>query len=212
MQSLVGQKQMEKQIKNILKVIKMNESSISTFMGAAVVIVIALFMLNYFKSLNLSQLSIKPLLESGKNVDLQENINEDKGLPTTYKVQKGDDLWHISEKFYKSGYNYVDIAKENKIANPSIIVVDMELTIPKVEAKLATVPQTENKFESGAKVADKAEYTVVKGDSLWQIAIKTYGDGYAWTKIYEANKKAIGANPNEIEKGMVLALPELTKK
>src|SRR5207248_9194835 len=26
-----------------------------------------------------------------------------------YTVAPGDDLWHIAEKFYKSGYNYVDI-------------------------------------------------------------------------------------------------------
>ena len=34
-------------------------------------------------------------------------------------------------------------------------------------------------------------YTIVKGDSLWKIAQKQYGDGSQWKKIYDANKDAI---------------------
>lgn len=34
-------------------------------------------------------------------------------------------------------------------------------------------------------------YTVVKGDCLWNIAKKYYGDGSQYTKIYEANKDKI---------------------
>lgn len=35
-------------------------------------------------------------------------------------------------------------------------------------------------------------YTVVKGDCLWSIAKKFYGDGSKWKKIYEANPKVCG--------------------
>lgn len=34
-------------------------------------------------------------------------------------------------------------------------------------------------------------YTIVKGDSLWKIAQRQYGNGSQWKKIYDANKDAI---------------------
>ncbi len=50
-------------------------------------------------------------------------------------------------------------------------------------------------------------YTVVKGDTLWAIAKRFYGDGSKWPTIYEANKEVIGANPNLILPGQVLVIP-----
>lgn len=52
-------------------------------------------------------------------------------------------------------------------------------------------------------------HTVVRGDCLWNLAKKYYGDGSKYTKIYEANKKIIGGNPNLIYVGQVLTIPEL---
>jgi hypothetical protein len=54
-------------------------------------------------------------------------------------------------------------------------------------------------------------YTVVEGDTLWEIAEATYGSGFEWTKILEANKDIIGFLPNGsqalIMPGQVLVLP-----
>jgi nucleoid-associated protein YgaU len=44
----------------------------------------------------------------------------------------------------------------------------------------------------------------VKGDSLWKIAVRAYGDGYKWVSIAKANKLV---NPNLIHSGNVLTLP-----
>lgn len=49
-------------------------------------------------------------------------------------------------------------------------------------------------------------YTVVSGDSLWNIAKKYYGDGSKYTAIYETNKDKI-ANPSLIYAGQVLTIP-----
>lgn len=49
-------------------------------------------------------------------------------------------------------------------------------------------------------------YTVKKGDCLWAIAKQFYGDGSAYTRIYDANTKQI-ANPNLIYVGQVLVIP-----
>ena len=99
---------------------------------------------------------------------------------------------------------WVDIATENKIANASIIEVDQELVIPNLEEQ---VTQTEEMpTESDAQIAstESQQYTVEKGDSLWKIAVKVYGDGYKWVEIAKENKII---TPNIIYSGNILVLP-----
>ena len=50
-------------------------------------------------------------------------------------------------------------------------------------------------------------YTVVKGDCLWNIAKRFYGNGSRYPVIYEANRGTIGSNPNLIYPGQVLTIP-----
>lgn len=50
-------------------------------------------------------------------------------------------------------------------------------------------------------------YIVKKGDCLYNLAKKFYGDGSKSSKIYNANKKVIGGNPNKIYPGQVLKIP-----
>ena len=50
-------------------------------------------------------------------------------------------------------------------------------------------------------------YTVVKGDCLWNIAKKFYGNGSKYTVIYNANRSVVGGNPNLIYPGQVLTIP-----
>ncbi|MCS7227818.1 MAG: LysM peptidoglycan-binding domain-containing protein, partial [Endomicrobia bacterium] len=54
------------------------------------------------------------------------------------------------------------------------------------------------------------EYTVVKGDCLWKIAKKYYGDPFLWRQIYEFNSEKI-KNPDLIYPGQVFVLPELSE-
>ncbi|OKO91418.1 Phage-like element PBSX protein xkdP [Geobacillus proteiniphilus] len=42
---------------------------------------------------------------------------------------------------------------------------------------------------------------------MWAIAKRIYDDGSKWKKIYEANKKVIGKNPNTIFPGQKLVIP-----
>lgn len=52
-----------------------------------------------------------------------------------------------------------------------------------------------------------ATYTVKKGDTLWGIAKKYYGNGAKYTKIYDANRDQI-KNPNLIYPGQVFTIPQ----
>lgn len=184
---------MEEKLKKLLKAVKLNETTISTVMGGVVVLIVAILMFNYFKSIN--QQKGGEITESAKIIQVTEGEKPDY-LPTTYKVEKGDNLWTISEKFYKSGYNFTDIAKANNLKNPGYIEVDQQLNIPQVAVKKITV-----------MTIDTDKYVTVAGDHLWGIAVRAYGDGYAWTKIYEANKAMIGLNPGLLLKGVTLSLP-----
>jgi len=49
-------------------------------------------------------------------------------------------------------------------------------------------------------------YTVKKGDTLWAIAKKYYGNGSQYPQIFNANKDKI-SNPNLIYPGQVLTIP-----
>ena len=60
---------------------------------------------------------------------------EEVKLPATHKVAPGENLWKIAEHYYGSGYNWVDVAKENKLGNPNFLAVDQELAIPDVPVR-----------------------------------------------------------------------------
>lgn len=126
-------------------------------------------------------------------------------LPATYKVEKGDHLWKIATKLYGSGYNWVDIAKENNLTNASRISEGQELKLPKTAVKtLEPAKETVKVAEVSAPAKIEGDsYTVVKGDNLWIISVKAYGDGYKWTEIAKANEIK---HPNYIEVGQVIKL------
>ena len=50
-------------------------------------------------------------------------------------------------------------------------------------------------------------YTVEPGDTLAIIAQKQYGDPTLWRRIYDANRAAIGDNPDAIKVGTQLRIP-----
>lgn len=64
-------------------------------------------------------------------------------------------------------------------------------------------------MSSGAAVAQEScdTYSVIPGDTLRLIAERYYGSRDQSPIIYNANIDVIGANPNEIEIGMELAIP-----
>ena len=48
--------------------------------------------------------------------------------------------------------------------------------------------------------------TVVRGDSLWRISSKTYGSGFRYTEIHQANRDQI-RDPDLIYPGQIFVLP-----
>lgn len=60
----------------------------------------------------------------------------------------------------------------------------------------------------GPEQPEKPEtYTVVGGDTLWEIARRIYGDGSRWPEIYAVNEDVVGPDPNLIVPGQVFRIP-----
>ncbi|MDL1895822.1 LysM peptidoglycan-binding domain-containing protein [Anaerolineae bacterium CFX7] len=56
--------------------------------------------------------------------------------------------------------------------------------------------------------AQVKKHIVQKGESLSLIAKHYYGDIHKWKQLYEANKAVIGDNPDLIQIGQELVIPD----
>jgi nucleoid-associated protein YgaU len=174
-------------------------------LGAIVLSVAAFLVFSYFRNLKVGQ-----TINNGANNNTAQEI---------YTVSKGDSLWTISEKYYGTGFEWHKIADANAISNSDQIEEGMELSIP-------TNPTVDQETEPEVKVSEdisvgeaekqttpsinstateNSSYTVTHGDSLWSIAVKSYGDGYKWVEIAKANNLS---HPNTIHPGNKLVLPK----
>lgn len=84
---------------------------------------------------------------------------------------------------------------KTKICDVDFATTKPKLTVVQSRASGPNEPQT------------PVTYTVVKGDSLWAIAVKFYGNGAKYTAIAEANKDKI-KQANLIYPGQKLVIPD----
>lgn len=82
-----------------------------------------------------------------------------------------------------------------------------KINIQTTKKAVATEPKRETTKSPEPKQQNKT-YTVVRGDCLWNIAKKFYGDGRKYTVIYNANKDQI-KRPNLIYPGQTFTIPVL---
>ncbi len=82
-------------------------------------------------------------------------------------------------------------------------------TVKVKKKKKKAVAKKTRETDNSPAPASAQSYTVVKGDWLWKIAKRFYGDGSLYTVIYNANRETIGGNPNLIFPGQVLTIPAI---
>ena len=182
-----------------LEQIKWPESYVSLVMGAVVVIIIAILIASFIKGKKVGEIS------SDKTENNPQKAQElkDVTLSRKYEVATGDTLWSISEKYYKSGFNWTDIAKANKIENPDLIEKGTKIILPDIKENISSVNSALPEVTPTNAIPENS-YTVQKGDDLWNIAVRAYGDGYKWVEIANANNLS---EPGLIFSGNTLKLP-----
>ncbi|OGY24429.1 MAG: hypothetical protein A2Y57_03510 [Candidatus Woykebacteria bacterium RBG_13_40_7b] len=179
---------------NLGEEIKKRQTTIISAVLALVIVIVGVLIFIYAPKLTTKTTQ----KEEQKKEESKQNQKQEVGsaqstvsLPTTYQVEAGDSLSKIAQKFYGDYTKWTEIAKENNLANPSVIHKGNVLKIPKVEVTTKT-------------------YTVKKGDTLWGISNLYYGSGFDWYKIRDANKDKVATSSSGrplIEPGVVLTIP-----
>ena len=104
-----------------------------------------------------------------------------------YTIKKGDTFWALEAA---NGWTHGTLQTLNPGVNPTQLAIGQPIVVP-----------------GGAPVAQRRTYKVVKGDTLWAIAVRFYGNGGKWQAIYNENRAAIGNNPNVLKIGTELVIP-----
>ncbi len=157
--------------------------------------------------------------------DLNDGIDEGElaGTEKTYTVKAGESISSIARDQLGSMEHAQAIIDANNIMNPDLIEVGTKLNLPDVTPIISTEPTSvaiptvlptvlptgsvsagEKGATTGKITITGTSYKVKKGDHLWNIAERAYGDGNMFTKIVEANKIKY---PDRVEEGTVLKLP-----
>lgn len=120
-------------------------------------------------------------------------------------------LYDTNMKVSLESYNVTEDATKGPDVTVSITLKQYisysTKTVKVVQPEKKKAPTVVTKKERPAESKPTTRtYTVKKGDCLWNIAKKYYGNGAQYTKIYNANKDKI-KNPNLIYVGQVFVIP-----
>ncbi len=196
----------------LLDYFRFSESYTSLVLGIVVVIVTTILIISTIKDKNTPNYPRKETSSISTSKD-EEIVREQSKEEITYIVKEGDNLWSIAEKEYNNGYKWTLIAQTNKIQNPDVVEVGKKLVIPLENQSQdeqtnidnnSVALSSQDQIESSKVQSEIKKYTVKRGDYLWAIAKKEYGNGYRWVDIARANNLA---NPDIIHSGNELIIP-----
>ena len=134
----------------------------------------------------------------------------------TWTVVEGDTLGDIAFEHYGRASQWKRIAAANPSINPDRLKPGMVLTLPpkdtsdkpaKVRPSSSETPDGVQSNRGSSIKQSGPVHVVAEGETLSDIAEKYYGTQTAWLKLYDANKAAIGDNPDRLKVGMRLVIP-----
>jgi nucleoid-associated protein YgaU len=121
---------------------------------------------------------------------IKQHIEEDNPGISDLQVQVKDGVATLS-----------GTAKSAEALEKAVLMAGNALGIQEVKAEGVTVAD-------GSRVgADDEFYVIVKGDTLWKIAEKAYGNGAKYTKIVEVNREVI-KDADKIFPGQKIRIPK----
>lgn len=197
--------QLKKETTKKTKGIKETPSTYRNFLYGALSVIFLIMV--FFGFLRMNSQNVKNnIADEGLKISQDKEADKNKkSVKNEHIITEGETLWSISEKFYKSGFNWIDIARANNISNPDILYKGMKIVIPEINQD----SQTNLAFnvlsaESDSNRIDGKQYEVQEGDNLWEIAERAYGDGYKWIEISKANNLE---SPDLIHSGNKFVIP-----
>ncbi len=137
-------------------------------------------------------------------------------------VARGDTLWDLAERHLGSGHRYTEIRDLNlgrpqsdgrALTDAHWIYPGWRLLLPANAVDVASQP-TQPSASSETRELAAADYTVVPGDTLWDIAAEQLGDPLRYPEIVELNRGRAQPeggtlrDPDVIRPGWTLRLPE----
>ena len=153
-------------------------------------------------------------------------------FPLTYVIQPNDNLWNIATKYYGGrGYLYKHISTRNpsvKIHPGKTLIIPAPPPSSKSsksskssdQARGATAEPSRNSTATNARrfantptrgtatrrrTASSKTHTVQKGETLWEIARRAYGDPTQYVRIKNANPHL--KNADKVKAGTKILIP-----
>ncbi|WP_153769452.1 LysM peptidoglycan-binding domain-containing protein [Labrenzia sp. CE80] len=100
------------------------------------------------------------------------------------------------------------VGVDGKVLARAAVTFEKEAEAIVLTKVVASGQSAENSESAGVTVSKPLPNVIIrKGDNLWRISRRLYGDGVRYTTIYQANKKQI-RNPDLIYPGQVFLTPE----
>lgn len=176
---------------------------------------------NFLRAPGLTEITVPmvlPMLTGSRSpndyLGVLERLKTDKGTTQFMLVRatpNGRMLYDTNLTVSVEDYNITEDAKNGLDVSVDINLKqwrDYGTKTVTVKTDASTGQQTASvEKERDASTAPTAKtVTVQKGDTLWALAKKYYGDGAQYTKIFNANTDKV-SNPNLIYVGQVLTIP-----
>jgi nucleoid-associated protein YgaU len=121
---------------------------------------------------------------------IKQHIEEDNPGVANLQVQVKDGVATLTGQ-----------AQSAEALEKAVLMTGNALGIEKVQADQMNIAD-------GSKVGGDDEFYVIqKGDTLWKIAEKAYGDGSKYNRIVEVNREVI-RDPNKIFPGQKIRIPK----
>lgn len=111
-------------------------------------------------------------------------LSVDAPAAVTHTVKRGETLWSIAEHHLGSGSRYPEILK----LNHELLRGKAQFLRPGWVLTLPAGAQPDGERATAANDRDHSRYTVVKGDTLSEIAQEHLDDADAWPRIFESSR------------------------
>ena len=124
----------------------------------------------------------------------------------THRVQSGDTLSSLAERYYGSAKHTRLLAEANpQIRDPNVLRIGTVVKIVPLPAEGTTARPSR---APASAAGGQRTYRVKAGDSFYSIARDVLGDAKRWQELLELNKDAVGGDPTHLQIGQVLVLPK----